>query len=133
MLTLEQAMRYAEEAVAERGEDFVYNDKATWDGSFCSYVPKSDPRFRQIGAGREASGSAVTGCLIGEILNRAGLLSDKIAVSGLTIRSHIGVDLQVESDDVSEFLGVLQVHQDQGSTWGEALKAAKMGVSANAN
>lgn len=128
MLTLEQAQRYAEEVVAERGEDFVYNPK---DGTYrmCAYVSQEDERYPQYS--NQAIGSAVTGCLVGEILKRAGLLTDYIAGCSTSIGSLITDTnkVVVENEETRQFLSTLQIEQDLGASWGIALKTAKEEVT----
>jgi hypothetical protein len=126
-LDMETVVRLTEEAVAERGADFVYN-RAEDGMASCQYVPSTDPRWRETDF--PASGSAVTGCLVGAVLDKAGLLSDDIACSALPIDMLIGQGLLGDvSTEVKLFLVRLQGNQDCGKTWGKSLTGAKEYVS----
>ncbi len=109
----------AAKVIAKRGRDFVY----CRNGGVCRYVPASDPRFPKTADHVViAEGSAVTGCLVGEILDALGLLSDEIAKSLRSITFILRPeDLCTPSGD---FLIILQRLQDDGLSWGEAFDCA---------
>ncbi len=127
MFTYDDAVRYAKEVIAERGEDFVYNP---FGQNSCAYVPRSDERFPAERSKHVAEGSAVTGCLVGEIFKRAGLLTDEIAKAAMSVRSLVGSgylpDHLVDNseDRLIEFLSILQGSQDDGEPWGNAFSVA---------
>ncbi len=126
LLDLETAVRLAEEIVAERGPDFCYNEESSI-GAKCLYVPLSDPRAPKVEP--VASNSEVTGCLVGEILTRAGLMTDFIASAQGTIASLMSLGHVPYTDfKVFAFLTTLQHLQDNGRSWGDALSGAKVSV-----
>jgi hypothetical protein len=122
-LTYERALALAEEIVAERGPDFVYNSDGKED---CFYVPTTDPRLGDKRMTKAPAGGGVTGCLVGEIISRAGLMTDAIAESFMSVSELIEREyLSVDGERVEAFLRTLQVRQDSGTSWGEALADAK--------
>ena len=122
-LTYERALALAEEIVAERGPGFVYNPNGEGD---CFYVLTTDPRLGDKRMANPPIGGGVTGCLVGEIISRAGLMTDEIAEASLSVSELIkGGYLSVDGGKVGRFLNVLQTSQDGGASWGEALADAK--------
>lgn len=132
-MNLDQVIAYAEEVVKERSPDFQYSGELTGDAPFaCFYVPSTDPRFPGLADSNDdrsiAPGAAMTGCGVGRILDRAGLMTDTIAGARKTIGYLIG-DGDVTGielgTDVHWFLAEFQEEQDTGATWPEALASAK--------
>lgn len=122
-LTYERALALAEEIVAERGSGFVYNPGGEGD---CFYVPTADPRLGDKRMIEAPFGGEVTGCLVGEIISRAGLMTDEIAESVMDVPELIEREyLSVDGERVEAFLRTLQVRQDDGASWGDALADAK--------
>lgn len=92
-----QAMR---DAVAERGEDFVYSVRSpTWR---CNYT--------------EADGSI--GCLIGLALSK---IDPSLVPKHRSQIPAIGVLSSLTTEKVAEAANKAQYEQDTGKTWGEAL------------
>lgn len=127
-LTLEDAIRFAREAVEEKGEDFVYSAKlipANRFGPSCTYAKLDE------------SGVAVPDCIVGNILHRAGFdmnlftweegvfkqfawgSSDRVLY-----KLHLEGLLELLSERTGRFLRHLQVGQDNSTPWGEALATA---------
>lgn len=111
-LTLERTKQLLEEAVAEKGTDYVYADpwgnSPTGDGGMpCYYVHDDQP-----------------GCIVGHVLYKAGVPLDALfevehspadqAVAGLD-----GLDVETW---VYSLLRNVQRQQDMGVPWGEALR-----------
>lgn len=124
MLTYEKALELAEQVVAERGADFVYSDGDT----HCAYVPTTDPRYPRK-ADVAAQGASVTGCAVGEVLKRADLLTDEVAVSLNGIGDLIRGGFVPATGKAAAFLRHLQGKQDDGYPWGGALEEAKVSAS----
>jgi hypothetical protein len=132
MLTLEDARAYAREEVARMGEDFVY--KQANSVTNCYYVPTTDPRLRGFDPDRHgiirhpAQGAQTTGCLVGGIITRAGLMTDAIARSVLGVASLVDGSLAllpVQDSDTRTYLIRLQQYQDAGMSWGKAYQEAE--------
>lgn len=125
-LELEQAIEHAEAIVAERGADFVYNPGGN---GICTYVPRSDPRCpvsKIIGDRKVAKGADICGCLVGEIITRAGLMTDVIASYRGGVRSLVSEEGLLDVSDTAEtFLYDLQRTQDRGANWGDALESVR--------
>jgi len=108
--TQEQAIELLERVVADAGQDYIYPTYAT----SCVYVKDGAPS-----------------CIVGKALALAGIDLDLIAqldghndevVSAYAIPTYFPDLVSVE---VAELLQVVQNHQDNGWTWGEALADAK--------
>src|SRR5882757_1002898 len=129
-LTYEKAVEYAEAVVAERGAGFAYSDGGS---DYCFYISTTDPRFELIEFDGEedeipAEGAAVTGCLVGEILKRADLLTDSVTTARKSI-NQLCVNGEVPADpEARYFLAYLQSEQDFGASWSQALASAKENV-----
>lgn len=135
MLDLTTARRLAKEIVTERGRDFVYNPES----GACLYVRSDDPRLEDRLLTRDgmralAKGAAVTACLVGEILARAGLMTDEIARSTTRIGALARWEPQPLSIEFAAvaYLAALQRHQDAGKSWGVALDAAEASLTLQA-
>lgn len=123
-LTYEKALELAEQVIAERGADFTYSD----GNSICAYVPTTDPRYPSR-ADEAARGAGVTGCIVGEVLKRADLLTDIVAGSLDGIGQLIRVGQVPATEKARVFLNQLQIGQDGGHMWGGALEDAKVSAS----
>lgn len=122
-LTLERTKELLAEAVAERGEDYVYSTPEgkipTPDGSvMCYYVHAWD-----------ASGplpEPVAGCIAGYVLHKAGVPLDTLrALERQPADRVLGF---LERDDVARaeprvrmLLRTIQQRQDAGQSWGQAV------------
>lgn len=117
-LTLDKVYEYADAAVAEKGEDYVYTNP-DGDRSHCLYVH---------GSGEDA----VPGCIVGNILARAGLeLSESWNDRGSVFRlfGKLSDSGLIQHDDgVLAFLRAAQRDQDFGYTWGDSVRTAKVAV-----
>jgi hypothetical protein len=124
MKSIEEVRAAAAEVVAERGAGFRYTDG---NGASCMYVKGTDPRA-PIGMQDPAIGAAVTGCLVGEILNRLDMLTDRVAGSLTSIVALAQTDALPGWTDQSpevRYLATLQHEQDWGLSWGDALATAE--------
>lgn len=104
------------EVVADMGEDYVYPDELREGGveGACYYVVNGQPA-----------------CIIGHVLARAGLLDHPVAVGNWNaMRLGVaGLDVDtappVTTVDAARVLAAAQSTQDDGDTWGEALRCAQ--------
>ena len=110
-ITKEDALRALEEAVAEKGEDYIYQytDSDDWRSYTCTYVRAGEPD-----------------CMIGNALHRLGVPLDAFAPHEEKAFDRIADDVApgIEEEAVRA-LRAAQSVQDQGRTWGEALRAAR--------
>lgn len=110
--TREYVTRLMEEAVALKGEDYVYEMPRNKEGDVigCSYIHNDQPS-----------------CIVGHVLVAAGVDPDQlhqhegVAAENLTIR----VQLWDTDYTMSRALNAAQEAQDSGETWGEALRVFK--------
>jgi len=113
-ITKEDALRALEEAVAEKGEDYIYQYTDSDDprNSICLYVYDGAPS-----------------CIAGDALHRLGIpLSAFEDHEGDTIdKVALRVDWPLHVDAV-DVLYEAQCVQDGGRSWGEALAAAREAV-----
>jgi hypothetical protein len=124
-MNLAEAVAFAEADVAEVGADFVYNPGGA---GLCYYVKASDPRFPWSGNGNIPTGAAECGCMVGRILDRAGLMTDGIAAARSGVRGLVSYGLIKLDSDALKFLTVIQCVQDAGGSAGDALAAGKRAV-----
>jgi hypothetical protein len=129
-LNLETVRKLARDQVNRMGEDFRYCNGTVMDAAnVCYYVPTTDPRLHNVAIGVHVTEAArETGCLVGSMLEAAGLMNDTIASWIGTIGSLIQngeVKTTGEIGAIKNYLTVLQTEQDRGRTWGEALAKAE--------
>lgn len=124
-LVYAKALELAEAVVAERGADFRYCQYGS--ETACAYVPLADPRFPWK-VTDAAVGARVTGCMVGEILKRADLLTDEVASSVSGISGLVVIDAVPATAKATAFLTAVQRAQDYGKEWGEAVAAGKIDV-----
>lgn len=111
-LTLERTKQLLTEAVAEKGEGFVYVNRAgrqaTEYGSItCHYVHGDEP-----------------GCIVGHILHKAG-----VSLADLSDYESQGAEDPVENltdpePGVTKLLNWAQDFQDRGVPWGKSVQRA---------
>lgn len=136
-LTLARAIQLAEEVVAEYGKDFQYCDPDNpTSGGGCFYAPLDqltdlwDPDDNDDAMPWEMAEAIrtapvddprrTTACLVGNILTRHGFTDHLTAMVGV---GHLNPDeIRFDSLDAEQFLAALQDVQDNGGTWGRALK-----------
>ena len=108
-LSYDDTLGLLREVIAEKGEDYVY-DSPIEPRSRCLYVHDGQP-----------------GCIVGHVLHRAG-----VSVEGLAgVEDWTPLDHEVvpqfcgwAAEPALELLAAVQVEQDAGATWGEALRRA---------
>lgn len=105
-LSVERALELLREVVAEFGEDHVYDNP--------DYVHGDQP-----------------GCIAGHVYHRAGLELARLAEREGVV-AYASSFLNVVSGDGPRILGAAQRQQDDGKTWGEALKAAERAAQESA-
>jgi hypothetical protein len=106
-LTLEKAIELVEQAIADRGEDYVYERPE--DVEECQYVHGDEP-----------------GCIVGYILHAAGVdlgtLHDNEGIWASFVTNNLAMQNVLAADyGVACFLDSIQGEQDRGKTWGQAL------------
>lgn len=119
ILKFDMAVKLAQDAIADRGGDFLYIQPITAHG--CLYVHDDE------------MGGICIGCFVGHILVSSKLISiEKLKKiqdfdSGgiCTIRTILEdrADLYI-TDKTLSFLVTLQTHQDDGRTWSRSLLSA---------
>lgn len=122
-LTLENVIKAAEQAVAEKGEDFVYitpdgqSGNSEWSAP-CKYIH-----------GTNEDGSQIPGCIVGNIFIRMGYtIPEWFDSDGGRPASDLYLYLaegKEWSQKISAFLGRMQNAQDHGRPWGFALERGK--------
>lgn len=120
-ITLDQFVDYAEKAVADRGRDFVYPDSWKDEMGQCFY------------ANVEPDGSISPSCIVGHILWQIDpdLLStvhnvwEGTGASGLLEEINGTKSIFFSESKIRDFAEDLQLSQDDGQAWGDALEAAK--------
>lgn len=112
-LTLARTKELLAEAVAEKGEDFVYTNRdgheVDSDGvTPCHYVHDDKP-----------------GCIVGNVLHKAGVPLDELSrFEGQDAQEVTRSVCTVEEGDVIRLLSGVQDRQDRGTAWGEAVSLA---------
>jgi len=106
MTTLEQTLAALEEAVAERGEDYVYDEHD--DGGHCVYVKDGRPS-----------------CLVGNALVKLGVITVEELVPFETKSANYVTRALNAPVAVQAALCRAQAVQDDGEPWGAALEQAK--------
>lgn len=117
-VTMADAIEMLEQAVQERGEDYVYPDEWKYQGLLCQYV----------------IGDGTPGCIVGTALINNGVISETQADdlrnspnnhSGIvSMLGWLGIKDRFDFRAIN-VLGEAQSAQDNGKTWGEALERAK--------
>lgn len=114
-LTVDALLEYAKNAVAERGEDWVYPDHMKDETNSCLY------------ATTDWDGTIKPACLVGHIIWQIDpeLLVRVHAYSeGTGARTVLRDDLDCHDSRVLQLAELMQERQDNGEPWGEALRAA---------
>lgn len=124
LLTAERALTLLRAAAADRGPDSVYVNqhgeragRATPDAAVttyvdCTYVHGTGPTARP-------------GCIVGEVLHRAGVPLDVLRTYEGSSIGTFGQDARLTDEDAQEILQAAQREQDLGRTYGQALTAAE--------
>jgi hypothetical protein len=127
-LTEEDAKRLLREAVAERGEDYVYpkplvdheGEGTLTSQCFYTHSPAMD--------GRDESEGLAAGCLVGLVLNKAGVPLGVLREhdNGTRARSFMGslgyAGVLTFEEGAADILTKVQFRQDGGDTWGDSLR-----------
>jgi hypothetical protein len=111
-LTYKDVKRALEEAVAEKGADFRYNEEDELNGfGPCLYVPDPDAEIEDP--------RSTTGCLLGVATAKLGVEWTDGDVA--SISQYTGERFHIEEGRVMLAMASAQQAQDTGGTWGEAL------------
>jgi hypothetical protein len=130
-LTLQRVKDLAKQVVGEKSDDFVYVDRGgikadRYGSANCSYV--------HVHKDFDDLTGAVPGCLVGQILHRAGVTIEQLSLGDSYLNggcSHSADELLEDlkradrisyQGSVATFLRDLQDAQDKGKTWHAALK-----------
>ncbi|MFF5471025.1 hypothetical protein [Streptomyces achromogenes] len=116
-LTLDRVKELLNEAVAEKGADYVYT---TPDGK--QGTPEYQPTCLYVHGDKP-------GCIVGHALHRAGvslslLLEEEQDDASSVLRSLAQLGVLSYTDGVSQLLYEAQQRQDHGTSWGEAVQQA---------
>lgn len=113
-LTLERAIELTREVVAEFGPDHVYVKQLdSNEDRTCFYVHDGAPS-----------------CLVGHVLHRHGVPPEAFATLEGEAANEV-VDMLTDAEErVALFLNTVQIEQDEGAVWGDALEAALSVVNA---
>lgn len=130
-LDFEKAQQLVNEAIAEKGEDYVYEK----EGNSCHYVHGITKAWDSLQEDYvSAFDDATTGCLVGHALKLGGVpleamgaghRNDSDANNLLSKLEQTGFITVV--DKVRWYLNNLQQSQDLGTPWGKAAEAAARG------
>lgn len=124
-ITLGSWIKLAEEAVAARGEDYIYPRPldSNGDKAPCLYVKDR---------GTDYEGPD---CIIGTMFWMLDIVipaSSEGAIASGVISGLVGSGvIEIPLEDISyirQFSDTLQANQDYGKTWGEALREAKQDI-----
>ena len=113
-LTLARAQELLAEAVAEKGEGFIYTNRngvPAGDGVTCHYVHGDQP-----------------GCIVGHVLHKAGVSLDALKEYEGQGAEHPVTDLTNAPEDACRLLSYAQEYQDRGIPWGAAVRRAQVRV-----
>lgn len=120
-ITFEMVFASALRVITKMGPDFVYSPGGN---TGCIYVPKTDPRATLFVAQNKGDcGRDECGCMIGEILEDLGLMTDEIASCGGSIAILFKSGWLEATEEAALLMTMIQSSQDFGSTWGEAFLA----------
>lgn len=131
-ITKELALKLLAEAVAEKGETYVYSNPTSQDCMYVhGYAPVLDETGDETGE-REQVEDLTPGCLVGDVLHRAGVplrLFERLDINYDTPADHALSDLRLHgvleyTPEASSVLLAAQSAQDTKRSWGAALKAA---------
>jgi hypothetical protein len=128
-LDLATARRLVNEAVAEKGKDYIYPFNA------CVYAVEADTMYGYVDDDGSFQGDAVTteagpACIVGVALHKGGVPLEWLlrnayngAASEILLDGKRG-GLLTFSEDAAEWLTVVQGEQDAGMPWGRAVGLA---------
>lgn len=130
-LDFEKAQQLVNEAIAEKGEDYVYEK----EGDSCHYVHGIDEVWDSFEENYVRSfDNATTGCLVGHALKLGGV---PLEAMGTGYRNDSDADSLLRKLEDADFVSVmgkakwyltnLQQSQDLGTPWGIAAEAAARG------
>jgi hypothetical protein len=120
-INYEDAVLISKRLIEEKGEDFKYtpeNATTAIDGGCVYFVRDQEQQVRPS-------------CLVGHIIDQLAENKDKLVevflqngYNGINIEQLIATKLVKADEQTAELLTVLQVRQDGGATWAEALHEA---------
>ncbi len=133
VLTLEKAKFLVDQAIEQRGEDYLYKKEGDDEYAECLYVHNVHEWDDEL-CGMVETGEKVAGCLVGLALHKGGVpleVLERHEGSGAhELCQYLNLTGHVEaSDDAKEYLFRVQRSQDHGKTWGEARSLAEQGLS----
>lgn len=122
-LTLTKAMSLVDEAIAERGEDFVYKKQPGMD---CKYVHEGVVWDDEAETYVDDESVSEPGCLVGLALHKAGIPLVKMQAAEGSDAAGLLNSLEQRgyitfTTEAADFLDAVQENQDSGYAWGEAL------------
>lgn len=123
-ITYDQTLAALKEIVEGR-EDYVYKKPETAKecfGAICVYADRHEGPSDSTCAPRPAA-DANPSCLVGHVFHHFGLLHEVTRDEG-TAERVIRRDRLPFTDDAAHLLGKVQMEQDSGEPWGNALRRA---------
>lgn len=136
VMDLATAKRLVDNAIADRGEDFVYTPPI--EGQGCAYVHHGPPIYTDDGFRERDWAHATPGCIVGHGLMSLGISPEMFMGCNHTDAADLilgfvdkGVVKSYEIEAL-RFLMNVQASQDNGHTWGKARELALRGKHVNA-
>lgn len=130
VLGMDKAKELVSLAIAERGEEYVYQR----EGTVCSYVHQVDEVWdEESDTYEEDYSSAIPGCLVGHALHLGGISLQVLSSYNLDGSDDLLHALKrvneigEVSDRAAHYLSQVQGSQDNGASWGLANEAALRG------
>jgi hypothetical protein len=139
ILTVERTRELLAQAIADRGEGFVYREPLTDVGCLYWHDPRDPGHSTPYNGidpydGRGEQGQP--GCLVGYVFHAAGVAATELACRERRDATTLATDLRnagwldsIDEDSVT-LLSVAQGRQDDGEPWGLAVEYAEANFAA---
>lgn len=119
---LANVREWAKQAVTEKGDDYVY----------VNHLGEASPGVDCYNV-HVIDGTRVPGCIVGNIIHRAGvniysipMEGDAFSIISILDRTHLVIPGDgIEARRIGWYLSIMQRAQDMGETWGDAYRKAE--------